>query len=120
MDGRSGAPAGFDLAVDTGAATGFEFFHFGEAGHGGVAGGGHRQGTVGGTVFHGFFGALFAQETVDEAGCEGIAAADAVKNPEVTGGGLVEFPLVPDHRRPAIHRGALHLAQGGGHGLEIG
>src|SRR6266436_6321505 len=55
-------------------------YYFLERDHGGVAGGGHGQGAVGCAAFYGPLRILAGQETVDQAGGEGIAAAYAVEN----------------------------------------
>src|ERR1035441_2359446 len=57
--------------------------HFGQRGHGGIARGGHSQRAVSGAAFHGPLRRLAGEKTVDEAGSETGATADAVVDFEI-------------------------------------
>ena len=47
----------WELTDNAGSAARYDLFDFGEGGHGGIAGCGHGEGSVSGTVVDGLFGA---------------------------------------------------------------
>ena len=72
-------------------------------------------------VFDGLGGVVEFEESVDEAGGEGIAAADAVENFEVLAvDRVVELAVVPAEGGPVVVGGGVDFAKGGGGGFEIG
>ena len=109
------------LAVDPGGGSADEFADFFPRHHGGVAGGGHGKGTVGGTPFDGLGGIVEFKESVDEAGGEGVTTANAVEDFQVLAvDGVVELTVVPGKGSPVVVRSTMHFAQGGGGCLEVG
>ncbi len=109
------------LSLDAGSGSFHDALDFVEGGHGGVAGGGHGEGSVGAAAVDGPVGAFIGEEAVDEAGGEGVAAAYAVEDFEVGhGAGFVELALVEADGAPVVDAGRFGVAEGGGYGLEVG
>src|SRR6516225_8131802 len=63
--------------------------------HGGIAGEGGEESAVGPAELHGFLGRFAGEQSVDEAGGVAIAAANAVVDIELGGGGGVGFSVDP-------------------------
>jgi hypothetical protein len=109
------------LSLDAGAAAFHDALHFVEGRHGGIAGGGHGEGSVGAAAVHGPIGALVVKEAVDEARSEGVAAAYAVEYFEVGHRpGFVELTFVVADCSPVVHGSGFGVTQGCGHYLEVG
>src|SRR5665811_29051 len=107
--------------VDARAAAAGELEYLGLASHGRVTRRGHRQRAVRGAVFNGGLQRLAGQESIDQSGREGVAAADAVEDLQTlavgglhdTGGGG------PGDGTPVVDAGRTHGAHRGGDDLEV-
>lgn len=109
------------LALYFGVGSGDEGLDFGEGGHAGVAGSGHSEGAVGCSEVDGLLRISRTEETMDEAGDEAVASADAVEDVEAgVIAAAVEFTLVPGEGAPIIDAGGVDAAEGGGDGLQVG
>ena len=76
---------------------------------------------MGGAVIDGLLGVVELEEAELHAGCEAIAAADAVEDLEgFILAGFMEFPVVPEDGGPVVDGGGDDAAQGGGGDLEVG
>ncbi len=76
-----------------------------------VAGSGHGESAVGGAALHGPLRVLPGEEAVDEAGGEGIAAADAIEDFQVFAVlGLIELAIVVADGAPIVQRGGFGSA----------
>src|SRR5699024_7524865 len=104
---------GTGSAVHAGATAAGELDHLGLGDHRGVTRGGHRQRTVRGAVLHRGGQRLTGEQTEDQAGGEGVAAAHPVQDLQVLAvGGLGEaLVLAPRDGAPVVVRGGVHGAQ---------
>ncbi len=59
-------------------------------------------------------------QPVDQAGGEAVAAADAVDDVELAGRAHVPLAVEPQHGRPVVPVGRMHLAQGRRDQLDVG
>src|ERR1044071_625620 len=93
---------------------------FGERGHAGVAGRRHRERAVRGATFDGVLRAFVCEESVDQAGGEGVAAADAVEDLEIGAWRrFVERSAMPSNRAPIIDGCGVCDAEGRRDGLQL-
>ena len=76
---------------------------------------------MGGSPFDGLSSVVVFQESVDEAGSEGVSAADTVEYFEVLAvDGIVKFSVMPGEGSPIVVRCRMDFAEGGGRGFEVG
>ena len=76
---------------------------------------------MGGTVIYCQLGIAGGHQAVDQAGSEGIAAADAVQDLQVVKSfGGIDRSVRPADRFPVVDRGRFYGAQRGGDGFEVG
>ena len=68
----------------------------------------------------GLLGRPSREQAVDQAGGEAVAAADAVEDVELACRADVPLAVEPEHGRPVVAVGRMHLAQGRRHQLDVG
>ncbi len=102
-------------------AAAHESLDFGKRGHGCVAGGCHGESAVGDAAVERPGDALVLQQAVDEAGGEGVAAADAVEDVQIVE--VKAFVGGADgvgKGAPCVAVGGVGTADGGGDHMEVG
>ena len=108
------------LALDASGTAGGHGFDFLDGGHGGIAGVGGEECTVGPAEVEGGLWVTSVKQTIDETGGEAITAADAVDDIEFDGFGLVGFAFHPKHGAPGVAVGGVDFAESGGDGFDVG
>src|SRR5204862_1223019 len=93
---------------------------FGECGHARVARCRHGERAVGGAAFDGPLRAFLREKAVDQAGGEGVAAADAIEDLEIGARRrFVEGTVVPRNRAPIVDRRGVCDAECGRDDLQL-
>src|SRR5437763_110830 len=110
----------FNSTTDTRGAPFHHALHFRQRGRPRVAGRGHGQRAVCGAALDGPCRSASGEQSVDQAGGEGVAAAHAVENLEIGArGGLMKLAVAPDYGTPVVARGGVRDAQRGGHDVHV-
>src|SRR5262249_31912460 len=88
---------------DSSARSFHDLLYFIECGHGGVAGSGHGEGAMRCAALDGPLRAFACEESVDQAGSKGVAAADTIENLEVFAiGSLIEIAVAVADGAPIV------------------
>ena len=109
-------------ALDTaGTVAAGQLLHLGNGDHVEVAFDGMLQGRSRNSELHGLLGGLAAQQGVDQAAAEAVAAANAVHDAQLVllAEGVLVAGNVVEHGAPAVVRGRVALTQGDGNLLEV-
>ena len=107
------------LARDAGSDSFHNLRNFLEGGHGSVSRSGHGERSVRGAALDSPLWIVSGEESVNEAGSEGVAASYTIEDFEILAvSGLVELAVAIADGTPLILRGGFCFAQRGGDDLE--
>jgi hypothetical protein len=107
-------------ARDASRAAAHDGFDFRECGHTRVSGGGHGQGPMRQAALDSPFGVLAGKKSVDQAGSEGVAAADAIEDFERALRNMDDLTVVESDGTPVVLCCGVRRSEGGRDELEIG